>query len=199
MTTIRTTLAVLAFAGIPAVIVWLEKPVLGFVALWGLSLMWWRYQPMVIQRPSLPSLRGVAWRAMGVAVLLGMGMALMYPERMFAFPLAMPERYALVMLMYPFLSALPQEIVFRPLFWSWLSHLSPHGRIVWNALAFGAAHSIFMNPVAVVLSTVGGMILAYHYEHHRDILLVWIEHVLYGWLVFTLGWGPYFFHGFVGL
>jgi hypothetical protein len=56
-----------------------------------------------------------------------------------------------------------------------------------------------MNFIAVALSIIGGLILAYHYERHRDLVLVWIEHVLYGWLVFTLGWGPYFFHGFANM
>ena len=191
----RSTLAFLAFAGIPAIIVWLKMPFLAFIVLWILSLIWWRRQPLSLQWPKSEALKSVFLRTAGVALILGVGLFFFRPELMFAFPLAMPERYALVMLIYPFLSALPQEIVFRPLFWSWLSHLSPHGRILWNALAFGVAHSVFMNPIAVVLSTLGGIVLAYHYERHQDVVLVWIEHVLYGWLVFTLGWGTYFFHG----
>ncbi|MFM7622045.1 MAG: CPBP family intramembrane glutamic endopeptidase [Alphaproteobacteria bacterium] len=195
----HTALAGLVFAGAPAIIVWLKMPVLAFVGLWVLSLIWWRHRPVSLQWPRRDHIRPIIVRAVGVALILGVGLFLFRPEQMFAFPLAMPERYVLVMLIYPFLSALPQEIVFRPLFWSWFSHLSPKGRIVWNALAFGVAHSIFMNPVAVVLSTVGGVILAYQYERHRDVVLVWIEHVLYGWLIFTLGWGTYFFHGTISM
>jgi hypothetical protein len=191
----RTALTLLLFAVIPAIIVWLKMPFLAFVILWILSLIWWRHHPPSLLWPKAGALKGVFLRAGGVAVILGVGSFVVHPQQMFAFPLDMPLRYALVMLIYPFLSAFPQEIVFRPLFWSWFSHLSPQARIFWNALAFGIAHIVFMNPIAVVLSTIGGLILAYHYERHRNLVLVWIEHVLYGWLVFTLGWGTYFFHG----
>ena len=191
----RTALTLLPFAVIPAIIVWLKMPFLAFVILWILSLIWWRHHPPSLLWPKASALKGVFLRAAGVAMILGVGSFVVHPQQMFAFPLDMPLRYALVMLIYPFLSAFPQEIVFRPLFWSWFSHLSPQARIVWNALAFGIAHIVFMNPIAVVLSTIGGLILAYHYERHRNLVLVWIEHVLYGWLVFTLGWGTYFFHG----
>jgi hypothetical protein len=39
------------------------------------------------------------------------------------------------------------------------------------------------------------MLLAYRYEATRSFWAVWIEHTLWGWLVFTIGLGGYFFTG----
>jgi hypothetical protein len=193
-----TALAVLIFAGVPAAIVFLKMPLVGFIALWGLTLYWVSRHPVRLSWPKWQNTRVILARAAAGAVFLTLGLWALEPERLLAFPLAMPWRYALVMLIYPILSVFPQEIVFRPVFWHLFPGLSRWSRILWNALAFAAAHSIFLNPAAVVLSFIGGVFLAHTYERHRHFGLVFLEHTLYGWLVFTIGWGVYFYHGTVG-
>jgi hypothetical protein len=138
-------------------------------------------------------------RTIIVGVLLTASLWGLRPEYLLAFPVQMPERYALVMLAYPFLSVVPQEILFRSVFWHLFPDLSGRARIFWSAAAFAVAHSIFLNPAAIVLSFFGGLLLARTYERHRHLGLVCLEHTFYGWLVFTIGWGIYFYHGAAGM
>jgi hypothetical protein len=193
-----TLLAILIFAGVPAALVFLKMPIVGFIALWALTLYWVSRHSVRLTWPAWQNTRVILLRAATGAVLLTLGLWALEPDRLLAFPLTMPWRYALVILIYPFLSVFPQEILFRPVFWHLFPGLSGRSRILWNALAFAMAHSIFLNPVAVILSFAGGVLLAHTYERHRHLGLVCLEHTLYGWLVFTIGWGVYFYHGTVG-
>ena len=42
---------------------------------------------------------------------------------------------------------------------------------------------------------IGGALFAWRYERSRSFWAVWVEHVLWGWLVFTVGLGVFFFTG----
>ena len=52
-----------------------------------------------------------------------------------------------------------------------------------------------VEPARLVLSGLLGLLLAYRYTETRSVWAAWIEHTLYGWLVFTVGLGLYFFTG----
>ncbi|MFN5609353.1 MAG: type II CAAX prenyl endopeptidase Rce1 family protein [Holosporales bacterium] len=192
-------LAIAIFFIFPLIVAVLGKPVIGFVGLWLVVVYWVFRHSVVLGWPTRKQLSPVLVRTILVGVLLGVVLWLLKPEYLLAFPLHMPDRYILVMLVYPFLSVLPQEILFRCVFWHLFSDASQRSRVFWNAAAFAVAHSIFLNPVAVMLSFVGGLFLARTYEQHRHLGLVCVEHTLYGWLVFTIGWGIYFYHGAVGM
>ena len=75
--------------------------------------------------------------------------------------------------LYPLLSALPQELVFRPLFFRRYGHLFPDGRIALlaNGALFGLAHLMFWNWPAVLLSTAGGLIFAHAYARRGSFAL----------------------------
>ena len=106
------------------------------------------------------------------------------------------------MLAYPVLSVVAQELVFRTFFFhrygplfrghKWLA-------IVVNGAAFGFAHIIFGNIIAVLGTFVVGCLLAYRYYESRSFLAVWFEHSLYGCLVFSVGLGRFFFTGISNL
>jgi membrane protease YdiL (CAAX protease family) len=102
-----------------------------------------------------------------------------------------------VMLLYPFLSALPQEVVFRAFFFARYGSLfsNPVTLVVCNGLSFGLAHAVCGNWPAVVLSTLGGWLLAYRYHHTRSVPTVSLEHGLWGNFLFTLGLGRYLYSG----
>ena len=110
-----------------------------------------------------------------------------------------PEIYILVMIGYPVLSVYPQEIIYRALFFHrYAPVLGPIPvAIVVNALLFGFGHIIFRNPVAVSLTVVGGVIFSLTYMRTKSLLAASFEHALYGCLLFTLGFGWYFFGGSV--
>jgi hypothetical protein len=120
------------------------------------------------------------------------------PAQFLTFPRNRPVFWAAVMVLYPLLSAFPQELIYRtffvhrygPLFGTrrWLA-------IGFNGALFGWAHIMFGNAVSIVLSGLLGLLLAYRYIHARSFWAVWIEHSLYGQLIFTIGLGRYFFTG----
>ena len=120
------------------------------------------------------------------------------PEEFRSFPTYRPQLWTWVMILYPLLSALPQELVYRTFFfhrygalfgdWRWVA-------VAANGALFGFAHVIIGNGLSIVLSGLLGLLLAYRYTETRSVWATWIEHTLYGWLVFTVGLGRYFFTG----
>ncbi len=116
--------------------------------------------------------------------------------RWLAFPRAAPRIWAAILLLYPWLSAYPQELIYRVFFFERYAALFP-GRwlCVVNAVAFAWLHIIFRNPVAVTLSLVGGWLFATTYARTRSPRLVTLEHAAYGLMIITFGMGLYFYHG----
>lgn len=72
---------------------------------------------------------------------------------------------------------------------------SDTGIIIASALAFGFAHVIFLNWIAIGMTTVGGLLFARDYARHRSLRLTCLEHSLYGCLIFTVGLGRFFYTG----
>ena len=121
-------------------------------------------------------------------------------DRFLRFPFEKPLTWLAVMIIYPVLSVYPQEIIYRLFFFKRYETLFPNKwvMITMSALAFGFAHIIFYNYIAVLFSTVGGFLFAYTYHKHGSLLLTSIEHTMYGCFIFTIGLGWYF-HGSGGL
>lgn len=117
------------------------------------------------------------------------------PDRFFSFPAERPWFWLMVMLLYPLLSVIPQEILFRSFFFQRYHHLFPSRQafLVTNGLLFGLAHIVFHNPVSPILCAIGGIMFAINYDRHRSLKWVVIEHALYGCLIFTVGLGKFFF------
>lgn len=107
-----------------------------------------------------------------------------------------PVLWAIIMVAYPLLSAYPQELIFRAfVFQRYGPVFGSTGTIVASAAAFGFAHIFFHNWFAVIASTVGGVLFASRYARSRSLLVVSIEHGLYGVLIFTVGLGQFVYHG----
>lgn len=117
------------------------------------------------------------------------------PERLFSFPLERPAFWAMVMVLYPVFSALPQELLYRSLFFHRYALLFTDRaqRITINALFFSYAHILFGNWIAVVFTAIGGAFFADTYLRRRSLALATLEHALYGCFVFTLGLGWHFY------
>lgn len=122
------------------------------------------------------------------------------PQLLFGFVTEKPALWLMVMLLYPVLSVVPQEIIFRSFFFARYPRLfdTKWAMILASGVTFGLAHLIFHNWVAPVLCLIGGVLFAMTYHRHRSLLLVAIEHALYGDFLFTIGLGRYFYHGAVG-
>jgi len=131
------------------------------------------------------------------SALVGSLVAVLMPERLFALAAERPGLWLKIMALYPLTSVLPQEFAYRVFFFHRYGPLF-HSRwslIFANAVAFGFGHILFRNWLAVGGTFAIGLLLAWRYERTRSFWAVYMEHVLWGWLVFTIGLGVYFFTG----
>ena len=196
----------LIFVGVPLVLSLIPSPRrLMHVGLWVLCA----YAVFWLTRSSDFSWRrlweGVGWpkerrraalgRFLVFAPLLLVSTWLFDPETLFRFPRERPLFWAAVMILYPLLSVVPQELMCRTFFFERYAALfaRPTALIAVNAFLFGFVHIVFNNWFAPVLSALGGVLFAMSYGEHRSLKRVTIEHAAYGCLVFTLGLGWYFF------
>lgn len=131
------------------------------------------------------------------AALLTVFVLAVIPGEIFSLPRRSLGLWAMVMVLYPVLSVFPQEIIFRSFFLERYASLFAGRRsmLVANALAFGWAHIVLLNVVAVSFSAVGGALFADTYRKHRSLALCCFEHALYGCFIFSLGLGRFFYHG----
>jgi hypothetical protein len=121
-----------------------------------------------------------------------------HPSWFLEFPTNRPETYARIMIAYPIFSVAAQELLYRSFFFHRYGPL--FGSQMWlvvivNGLLFGYAHIVMGSAFAIAATALGGFILAARYAVTRSFWAVFIEHTLWGWLVFTIGLGRYFFTG----
>lgn len=103
---------------------------------------------------------------------------------------------ALIWVLYPLLSALPQELIFRPLFFHRYGALFPDPRIatVVNAAIFSFAHLMYWSVVVGAMTFIGGLIFSLAYTR-RGFPSAWVLHALAGNILFSVGMGYYFWSG----
>jgi hypothetical protein len=133
-----------------------------------------------------------------VAAALGLWVWRFQPEQFLSFPRTRLAFWAIIMVFYPLLSTFPQELIYRTFYFHRFGALFGGRRVLaiaLNGALFGFAHLMFGSWVSVVLSGLLGALLAYRYTRTRTFWAVWLEHALYGDLVFTVGLGRYFFTG----
>ncbi|MFH1034202.1 MAG: CPBP family glutamic-type intramembrane protease [Pseudomonadota bacterium] len=154
---------------------------------------------------------GRLWRAEGLVahargILLGPLLALpvlimltyvLSQDKLFYFPLAHPQAWLALLIIYPLLAAYPQEVVFRGFFFRRYRQLFPQPwvMVLASGLSFGLAHLWYGNWVAPVISGLGGLLFGYRYLRSRSLLAVGLEHALWGLALFTVGLGWFFYSG----
>ncbi len=103
--------------------------------------------------------------------------------------------WILVVVLYPVLSALPQEILYRQFYFRRYAALWPHpyALALTNIAVFALLHIQYDNWVAIVFTLVGGAIFTFSYQRTQRLRWVWLEHSAYGLALFTSGWGRFFY------
>lgn len=139
--------------------------------------------------------RLVRWLA--AACVLAAALAVLAPRHLWAFPRREPWVWAVVVVLYPILSVLPQTLVFRVFFCHRYAALFATRRRmeIAAALAFAWAHITFLNPVAPLLSLIGGWLFVRTFRESGSAWASAAEHAMYGVTLITLGWGVWFYHG----
>ena len=121
-----------------------------------------------------------------------------HPDWFLEFPRNRPDIYWAMMLLYPLISVPPQELVYRTFFFHRYGAL--FGRAWWaaialNALLFGFGHIVVGTKLAIFGTMATGLLFALRYALTRSLWAVYLEHALWGALVFTVGLGRFFFTG----
>ncbi|MCG8419650.1 MAG: CPBP family intramembrane metalloprotease [Proteobacteria bacterium] len=142
---------------------------------------------------SIPWTRMLALFAISAACLTA-AVAWFTPANLFDLPRQETGLWLAILITYPLLSVIPQELVWRTFFMHRYRDLlpSPNLRIAASAAAFGFGHIVFLHWIPVVLTAFAGAIFARTYLRDRSLWSVSAEHALYGCLMFTIGLGGYF-------
>ena len=130
--------------------------------------------------------------------LVAYAVSLLLPSKFLSMPLQRPEVWQRVMIFYPLLSVIPQELAYRTFFFHrYFPLFGRHRRMLYvtNGMLFGIGHIVFANWFAVISTALIGMLFAYRYHRTESFWAVCLEHTLWGWLVFTVGLGGFFFTG----
>jgi len=210
MTTARTFVAAefaVIFILMPVVIFfdWIpipKIPALLVLTLYCFLTLWLdtSYSTRRFIRWEVPSgfLKTIMIRFLLISGLLFLAVWVFQPQSFLAFPKSNFRLWLLVMFLYPFLSALPQELIYRSFFFHRYKPLfsGRWGMVAVNVLCFAWLHIIYDNWVAVAFTLAGGMLFALNFDRNRSLPVVTLEHALYGCAVFTSGLGRYFYEPF---
>ncbi|WP_286257986.1 CPBP family glutamic-type intramembrane protease [Pseudoalteromonas apostichopi] len=125
------------------------------------------------------------------ALFSGMFYGIMNQENWFSLPRNSFNDWLMLLLLYPILSVMPQELIFRTYFFHRYKRIMPSKtvRIIVSASVFALAHIVYANVLAVLLAFLGGLLFSYTYSQSRSTFVCIIEHSLWGLWMFTLGLG----------
>ena len=117
-----------------------------------------------------------------------------YPQTFFHMLINESKLFLLLLVLYPFLSVIPQEVLYREFFFKrYAFKFHTNTQLLLNAFVFMWVHMVFENSVVLVLTFIAGVLFAHTYLKSRSFLLVCVEHTLYGYLLFVSGLGELFF------
>lgn len=109
-----------------------------------------------------------------------------------------PQLMLMIAGFYPWLSAVPQELVFRVLYFRRYDGILPgHAAfaVPLNAAVFAFAHLMYWSWVVAVMTFAGGLFFAFSYRVRRNFPEAVILHAVAGLVVFALGLGVFFYSG----
>lgn len=123
---------------------------------------------------------------------------LVEPDSLFVLPRERPVVWLIILALYPVLSALPQELVYREFFFQRYEKLiQPEWLLITgSAFSFAFLHIVYDNEWALLLTFAGGFMFAKTYKETRSLYWVSVEHALYGCAVFTVGLANFFYEPF---
>lgn len=148
-----------------------------------------------LSRVSLTVLLATAAATLAASVLI---VTAKVPEALWWLPRERPMFMLLLAALYPLLSALPQEVVYRPLFFQRYGAIlpsDPRVAIALNAAVFSLAHLMYWNVIVAAMTLVGGALFAWSYQVRRSFAEAVLAHSIAGIILFAVGMGVFFYSG----
>ena len=100
---------------------------------------------------------------------------------------------SILLLFYLFFSVIPQEIIFRFLFfYRYKDYFDQNEILLLNSLVFCFCHMIYLDIYILLFAFFGNLLFSFNYMKNKSLLLVTIEHFLIGQTLIILG----FFNNF---
>lgn len=95
---------------------------------------------------------------------------------------------------YLLASVIPQELLYRTFFVKRYQTIFSNetALIITNALLFSLGHIWFKSAIVLAFTFIGGILFIKTYLHSKSIIIVTIEHALYGIWLYTVGYGALF-------
>lgn len=203
---------VLFYLGLPMLIAVFLPPSMMFTALFaltGVGLVLLAITPSFRWRSLLDGIGRIGWTYVTVfgiltAVACYWVIMALRPEALFFLLGPDAPRAAggwsimlMIAVFYPLVSALPQELVFRPLYFRRYGEVLPSGTggLVMNAAVFSFAHLMYWSWIVAAMTFVGGLVFAWSYEVRKNFPEAVLLHSLAGVILFAFGMGVYFYSG----
>lgn len=119
------------------------------------------------------------------------------PDAAFFLLVHRPEMLAFIWIGYPVLSALPQELLFRPLFFRRYHAILPEGRAAYvlNAAIFSFAHLMYWSWIVALMTFAGGLLFTWAYRQRGSFFYAVLLHAIAGNIIFAVGLDVYFYSG----
>lgn len=113
------------------------------------------------------------------------------PDSLFSVILGNPWLWLAICFFYAIFSVYPQEFLYRLFFFQRYQILfsNPYVFLFVNGCVFSFAHLFLNNALVFTLTFVGSLLFALTFKKSQSLMLVSIEHSVYGAWLFTLGLG----------
>jgi len=138
-------------------------------------------------------LKFVLLRFLILSTLLGIVVYITLPDRFLNFPLHNTKIWLLMIPIYPLISVIPQNFIYRTFLKGRYRGIFKHDLsfILMGAFVFGFMHLVFRNWVAIGLCLIGGYLFLSTYIKTKSFWLTTIEHSLYGIFIYSIGLDQY--------
>lgn len=149
-------------------------------------------------RHGLADFKLVVGTALATLVIGWLVMRATAPEALFFLLHEQPQLLVMVLILYPFLSALPQELIYRVLFFRRFGAIlpdNPWAAIALNAVLFSLAHLMYWSWIVAAMTLAGGLLFAWAFVRRGSFALAVALHAVAGDVIFLVGLGLYFYSG----
>ena len=117
-------------------------------------------------------------------------MIVLFGDEFFLKDLDLKKYYfmSILLLFYLLFSVIPQEIIFRFLFfYKYKDYFNKFEIILLNSLVFSFCHLIYFDVYILLFSFFGNLLFTFNYMKNKSLLVVTVEHFLLGQTLIILG------------